>query len=1588
LNGQSGRLANFLRKQGIKRGQPVAVCRERFPEMVVALLATLKTGAYYLPLDPSHPRERLALITGDIAKGGQPPLLLTQSKLLDLFPDYQGVVVCVDRDHSLIATEPAASPESGADSSNLAYAIYTSGSTGIPKGVKITHKSLVNFLESMRREPGITAHDTLLAVTTVSFDIAGLELWLPLISGAAVVLAKESEVRDGRILARLLEEHQVTIMQATPSTWKILCESGWKGRPGMKLLCGGEAFPPALAARLLAMGGEVWNLYGPTETTIWSSLCKVEKEADPIPIGHPIGNTYLYVLDAYQNPVPRGVRGELYIGGDGVAEGYTRDDETTCGKFLADPFCGKRAARMYRTGDLVRRLPDGELEYLGRLDHQVKIRGYRIETKEIETAMRLHPHVKEALVTLTKTKTDLSGLVAYYVPSGAAQPAELRQFLRDKLPEYMLPSFLIPLEAFPLTPNGKIDRKKLPGPKADKPDPDSGYIAPKNRTEKQLTDIFQEILGIEKVGIHDKFFDLGGNSILATILQSRIIQEFPGREVSIVDLFQHTSVAELSRFLKGEVSAEPTDRAAVRTGIRARTPDHEDIAIVGMSCRFPKSENLQMFWENLAGGRECITFYSDDELEKSGVTPEVYNDSRYVRGSGSLDGIEQFDAPFFNYSPKEAALIDPQQRIFLEEAWRAMEDAGLVPEYFPGKIGVYAGIGMNDYMTRNLSSHRSLFDGAGGYQLMIGNDKDFVATRVSYELNLAGPAVTVQTACSSSLTAVHMACQAIRCGECEMALAGGVSLRVPQKAGYTYNEGMILSPDGHCRAFDGRAKGTVIGSGAGVVVLKPLMSALQDGDTIYAVIKGSALNNDGSHKAAFTAPGPQRQADVICDALRNAGVGSNEISYVETHGTGTVIGDPIEITALTRAFDLDESARNSCPIGSVKTNIGHLDAAAGVAGLIKTALALYHRKIPASLHFETPNPKINFKESPFYVNTALSDWESDGKPLYAGVSSFGIGGTNAHLILGEAPQPPETPPSDKKCQILTLSAKTPGSLAARAEDMQKYLTDHEDASFPNAAFTLAVGRVPMRCRAAIVCADTQEASRLLREPDSAHIFSGVTSKSGMRIAFLFPGQGSQYIDMAKALYQTETLFRETMDACFALVRKYSGEDLKSVIYPADADREKAASLLEQTENAQPAIFILEYSLAKLLLSWGIKPAAMCGHSVGEYAAACLAGVFSPEDAIRLLTLRGRLIGQLPEGKMLSVQLSEDALIPMLDGALSVAAVNGAENCVVSGSAESIKELSRRCAGMDIPAKALSVSHALHSFMLDPILPDFKDAVSSIKLNPPSMRYVSGCTGRWIEDSEATDPEYWVRHLRHGVRFFDAATVLLGLPDTVMLEAGPGKALSSLLRRHPAKADQSLILNALPHPLETISADQSLYRAAARLWVAGAFDDWTGFYKNEPANRIHLPGYSFEKRRCWIEPGASVAGSLEEDEVNLFSDAEDEQQSVDVRSFLTNVYVPADSEDEKALAEIWQDILGINTVGVTDNFFEMGGTSLMLTQLLALMRQRFADLPLTIKGLYENPTIRETANYIEALRAFRGGEDSGGEYEGEFEEGEI
>ncbi|MES1036838.1 SDR family NAD(P)-dependent oxidoreductase [Bacillus pumilus] len=961
--------------------------------------------------------------------------------------------------------------------------------------------------------------------------------------------------------------------------------------------------------------------------------------------------------------------------------------------------------------------------------------------------------------------------------------------------------------------------------------------------QKDIHDIVQTHFGFDQMDDETPFFEFGATSLDISQLAAKI-SEHVDKQIDTVQLYRFATVASLAEYLFKEQS-EQAQMPALHP-VKNTSQEHTDIAIVGMAGRFPGASSLEDFWQCLVNGEEMIHFFTEEELKKAGLDASVYQHPNFIGAKGRLQEIEGFDADFFNYSAREAELMDPQFRLLHECAWEALEDAGCDPDRMAGKIGVYTGTSPNhEWLTR--FAHQ--MEATEQFSAMLLNDREFFSTQLSYKLNLHGPSVTMQTACSTSLVNIGMACQALLNEECDAALAGGVTVSSPENIGYIYQDGMIQSKDGHCRPFDQEASGTIFGDGAGIVLLKRYEDAVRDGNPIHAVIKGVGVNNDGSRKAGFTAPSVEGQAEVLKETYEKSGIDPASIGYVEAHGTGTKMGDPIEVSALSQVFKGTDPL--TIPIGSVKSNVGHLNSAAGIAGLFKAILALQHKTIPPTIHYESPNQEIPFKDTPFYVNQKALYWKEADGPRRAGVSSFGIGGTNAHMIIEEGLQAKQKPASNQK-QLLVLSAKTDTALAEMTERLKQYVIEHPQVPLEDIAYTLRYGRKQFPYRKAIVLASADE--WMQQKQLETSVFR---SKKWRKATFMFSGQGAQYAGMMRGLYDAEPVFKWEVDRCFKYVMETEQVDLKGIVFSEDETNED----ITKTSNAQPLLFIFEYALAKLLQHSGVEPESMIGHSIGEYVAACLSGVFSLESALTLVMARGRLMQDMEKGAMLSVQLPEAELVSMIDEALSVAAVNAKDLCVVSGREEHIATFEKKLQDKGIITRQLHTSHAFHSYMMEPMLEAFQQIVEKVELHEPAIPFVSNVTGTWATSEDVMTASYWTNHLRGTVRFHEGLSQLLTDEVRALIEVGPGNSLTALAKRHENKESHHDVLNMVRHTREQADDHAYFLKRIGELWAGGYEVRAQQHLAQEEGQFVSLPTYPFERKRYWIEAGKPASPQL-------------------------------------------------------------------------------------------------------------------------------
>ena len=1101
--------------------------------------------------------------------------------------------------------------------------------------------------------------------------------------------------------------------------------------------------------------------------------------------------------------------------------------ELTAAKFVSWNHPKKGLQRIYKTGDHARYIEDGNIEFLGRKDDQVKIRGYRIELGEIEVLLNHQKNIQQAVVIAREDVPGQKRLVAYLVSSNDKKDtAALRKSIEQHLPDYMMPSAFVWMDNLPKTSSGKIDKKTLPKPEIKRPDLSVLYKAPSNKIEKIIASLWTSLLQLDRVGVDDNFFELGGNSLLAlkTVADLKLHHQI---NLPVTKLYQYSTVAEIAKFLGGTKKLESSVPKKKKTLIH-----HGDIAVIGMAGRFPGANTIDELWNLLKDGKESVSFFTKEELDPY-ISDEIKNDADYVSARGLIDDADKFDVAFFGINPKLAELMDPQQRIFLEVVWEVLEKSGHLPSKYSGSIGIFAGSGNNSYYLNNVLSNKVLIDRMGSFQVMTFNEKDYVASRTAYQLNLNGPAVSVYSACSTSLLAIAQAVENIRNGKCDVAIAGGVAITVPLKSGHIYQDGAMLSRDGHCRSFDIDAQGTVFSDGAGAVLLKSKEDAERDGDKIFAIIKGVGVNNDGGGKGSFTAPSAEGQAGAIAMAIQDSGIAAADITYVEAHGTATPLGDPIEIEGLNIAFGNQEK-KQYCAIGSIKSNMGHLTAAAGVAGFIKTVLSLQNKKLLPSINFKQPNPNIDFANSPFFVNNKLQDWNAEKR--IAGVSSFGVGGTNVHVVLEEFESVPQKSGTGRNLQFINWSAKTETSRENYAKKLSDWIEKNPDINIADVAYSLQTTRQDFSFRRFVIASDNKD----LVEKLNAAILpteSKQLKENLSDLVFIFPGQGSQYVNMGIDLNKNETVFRDAVDECAILLEEILKEDIRKIIYP-EKNNSEAEENINNTYYTQPAMFVIEYATAKLWMSWGLKPTAFIGHSIGEFVAAHFAGVFSLKDGLKLIATRGRMMSELPRGSMLAVRSEYEKISSLLTDDLSLAVINSPGSCVIAGPIDSIANLSKILSEKNISNRVLATSHAFHSSMMDSIVKPFEEVVKSVKLSLPKIPIVSTVTGKWMTDDDATNTSYWAGHLRSTVRFADAVSVILEEDNKVILETGPKNVTASLVRQQAAK--KSSVSVASLDISENQSEYYSILKAAGQLWLNGINLDWNLFYANQERIKLDLP----------------------------------------------------------------------------------------------------------------------------------------------------
>lgn len=1436
LNEKANQISGYLKNQSVKSGDFVALLLEPGADFIICLIAIIKLGAIYVPLDTHAPKTRL----NDLLQDAKPKALITNEFFQYHFSEIDTLRFLIKSLHL------ESSPYSKKNTSNTItpsaaiYMMYTSGSTGRPKGVIIPHQAIVN-MACIENTMKLSSGNKMAQFSNISFDGSSFEIWTALLNGASLCIIPNDKRFNPSKFKKSLLEYDVNSLFLPTSYLHQLIKSSPRVLDSIEtILFGGEQINAPLINQFLQYRRDsnreltLINGYGPTETTayICRQIMTTNHQYDENylkSIGQLITNTKAYILDEALNVADEG---ELYVSGICMAISYHHCELQNKEKFIPNPFSNEAPYnRLYKTGDKVRLLDSGNYLYLGRYDDQVKVGGFRIHLNEIETALMNHPTIATAAVCVEIASGSHKTLTAYLVfkDNVILHSESLRDYLKQMLPLYMLPTKWLKVDKLPLTPTGKVDKAKLGKMFAT----DLSLhvdVSCESSIEEQIKQIWQELLNCNIIDPTKNLFDLGANSLLITDACTQINNALK-TELQVGDLLAHPSIYRLSRFIEGDM-----DLITVKKRHKAYS---SDIAIIGMSCNFPGANTLDEFWEQLCDGKESLSrFESKNQSE-----------SHYVPVRGILADIDRFDAQFFGFNATEASLSDPQQRLLLEYTWLALEHAGVAPNKMPDKIiSVFSGMTDSTYLHENLLKNNLVKNEQDLLRQRIATSTSMLSTQISYRLNLKGRSINVNTACSTGLIVVDQACQDLILGYSDIAVAGAASVVVPQQQGYLYQAGSIVSSDEHCRPFSKHANGTVFSNGVGVVVLKRLNDAIRDHDIIYAVIKGCGVNNDGAAKLSFTAPSTLGQMACIRNALEEAHVNPSDISYVEAHGTATELGDIIEFDALNKAYKEQNNNERYCALGSVKANIGHTDVVAGIAGLIKATLCLYHHKIPPLINYEEPNPHLKLQNSPFFINTTLLDWDTGIKKRHAAVSSFGVGGTNAHMILSEYDNFLVSNKNSPPKKLFILSAKTKNALDDYILKMNNFLHQKKSnsLSLESIAYSLQTSKEDFAWRSFAVGSNKEEIINEFQN-NAPFMFKENTHES---IIFMFSGQGSQYSKMSMELYESFPEFSSLIDQGIAIANPILSVNLLEIIR-ADSKQ------INLTQYAQPALFIIEFALAKLLMSYGIKPNALIGHSLGEYVAACIAGVFSFEEGVKLICQRGLLMSLAPKGAMIAINCTIDEALDLEKSfSVELSLHNASSHCVMSGDVNSIAQLETHLQSTQTTCQKLNVEQAFHSHLMEPLKKKFLNLFDNISPKAPSINMISNVTGEWIASEEILDKTYWYNHLRQPVKFCNGLQTLLKDSHPFFIEIGAGHTLETFLKDtlslNPVKNTPHMT-HLLPSRNKKDSDTHQFLTALGHAWQLGVPINWNALYSNVSPGKVALPTYPFQKQPYWIEP---------------------------------------------------------------------------------------------------------------------------------------
>lgn len=1509
LNEISNQIAHELVSHSIGAGNIVGVSLKRSPHQIAAILAVLKVGATYLPLDPEYPKERLLYML----EKSKANLTITQEELAGFFPAQK--LLLIENKNIFKNSKKDIFFESLRDLAG--YCIFTSGSTGLPKGVNLGRAALDNLIEWQNKESTNILSNITLQFTPISFDVHFQEIFSTLSVGGTLVLIDEMTRLDTTKLIDILNDNKVTRLFLPFVALNQLCETALSLNKKLETLVdittAGEQLRVTESIREFFRSHskiKLHNHYGPSESHVVSSLTLSEDVSswENLPsIGYPIDNVELFILDEKMNEVSPLSEGELYIKGICLALGYVNDSEKTDERFINHPKLG----RIYKTGDLVKINNDFSIQCLGRLDGQVKIRGHRVELGEIEVQILKNKKITKAACKIL-AHNDAFIICAYVV--GAVDSLEVIGDIKKSLPDYMLPSFVVNLETMPLTPSGKIDYKNLPivdFSKRDKKD----FKLSNNEYEEKILSIWLNLLKYNAIGVDENFFDIGGTSLLAVKMLVELKKEFTN-DISITDIFEYTTIEKLSERLSQNNENQLEIRVKPQEGNNSAS---HDIAIVAMNGRFPSAKNINEFWHKILEAKNCINLFKEEETNP--FSEKMLGNENFIKASGHFNGMKSFDYKLFNMTPRESELMDPQQRKYLELCFEALELAGINPDKTKSLIGVFAGSGNSRY-AKVIEQYPEKVDQLGEFNVMLGLEKDYIATRVAYKLNLKGPAISIHTACSTSLVAIIEAVKHLRDHDCDVALAGGISISGLENTGHLYQEGGILSIDGKCRPYDKNATGTVFTEGAGVLVLKRLTDAIKDKDTIHAVIKGVGLNNDGADKMSFTAPSVDGQARAILMAQMDAGISADEIEFIEGHGTATPIGDPIEIEALRKAFRKTTQKNQFCNLGSLKSNFGHLTGAAGVAGVIKAALSVKSGIIPALANFEEENPYLNLKESPFVIHKEQQSYKQTKKR--AAVSSFGVGGTNAHVIIENYDNQnidPETV-KNEDYYLFKLQAKTKEQAEILAQNLISYLKVLDESKWPNVAYSLDVGRRDFNHKVSLALKNKADLEKVKIISNEA--------KKAKKLIYLFAGQGAFYSQMGLELYTKNLFFRDLINECFDKYKKITGRNLREIVFGNNSEED-----FKNTLYSQPAIFIFQYTLAKTLKIFGVEAQGYLGHSIGEFAAATLSGVFSFDDALKAICKRAELMQKLSPGAMLSINLDEEKTTALIANyKLDIAAINARNSIVVSGNLLEIERFQNDLKEKQIAGVLLKTSHAFHSRMMVDVKDEYLVYLSALELKEPKEPLLSSVTGTYEKELWAK-PSYWANHIVNPVNFYKATLELLKDEDLLLLEVSAKNVLSQLVKKAVVdlKMDKVKIYPLLSLGLET--EEKSFIQSLGHLWSEGLkVNTLDYFYNEEDKKKVEAPTYPFSDNKVWLEPKKNI-----EKKSQMFTKEKIMKNSL--------------NQLEKKLVDIFEEASGVEVGGYSKDteFLEMGMDSLFLTQ-VSLMLKKELKVEITFRDLME------------------------------------